>query len=794
VPPTARTQNAPVHKNIQEIFTMKEADYSNYVKAFTRLFEAYDAAAPHLGVTDDFKYFVNRKRTWLERLKSPEFPVAFLGAFSAGKSTIINAVLGDDILPQATKSFTAIPTLIRKGRANRAVIHYLNEGQRDELKNLYVEELSKELRQSSDAYRKLGQGELLGRLGKDIEHHRNQFGSFNKQKFFDELKTLVEGWNKHSGEVKEITLAELPSHVTEDYEDVLFVDQAEIFLKEINIPENVVLVDLPGLGVVNPRHRKVTKSYVENDAKAFVIAMKVFHLLEGEEIELLAEIHSQRKRVLQRAFWTINQWDVLSGQQKKEELANFEQKIEHYGFHIAKDRVFRVSALNYLLLKLIQEGRLEKNGSIRDHVDALKKAIGKIPERHEADGFLKSLEEAKGFAGFRAALFEYLAHTAKAEFLDEARSEYHDLAKRLRKQLEPLYQTYKNTNDDNMKSTFIAGELSRRQDEVLRRLRTTVEEHIKVLRTEVLPEFVFWRDEDRQQLGEQIANAIDTLDRKDLKNELLKGLDLHSVVSRLPHKIEEKLHIQHTFRTQLQHLLEEQIVRRHLFRLLDGIASSDALPEDVLAVLRDRLSGRDMLNRLKGMCDVFLFEYGGVIDELGRTIMAREADDPVQKEDIGELVRKNADLALEIGRSMNLLGPGDGVPQMLSLGLDKLTRIYSGLDEARQALSVSAGTSDEIDRALDSYKTGLLDYTRKQQRQINKFARRGIKNYFEELEEELLAYFESIKGEIAKVIMKQLTSDIDAELNAELEKQKSIKEAYQVVTAAVGQGRRNAEN
>jgi GTP-binding protein EngB required for normal cell division len=776
---------------------MKEADYSSYVKAFTRLFEAYDAAAPHLGVTDDFKYYVNRKRSWLERLRSPEFPVAFLGAFSAGKSTIINAVLGDDILPQATKSFTAIPTLIRKGRDNRAVIHYLNEVEREDLKNLYTEELAKELRKGSDAYLKLGRGELLGKLDKDIDQHKNQFGSFGKQKFFDELKTLLGGWNKLIGAVREISLAELPNYVTEDYEDVLFVDQAEIFLANVNIPDNVVLVDLPGLGVVNPRHRKVTKSYVENDAKAFVIAMKVFHLLEGEEIELLAEIHSQRKRVLQRAFWVINQWDVLSSQQKKEELANFGQKIDHYGFHIAKDRVFRVSALNYLLLKLIQEGRLEQSGSLRDHVDTLRKSLGKIPERPaEAEAALKSLDEAKNFSGFRGGLFDYLAHTAKAEFLDEARAEYLELAKRLKERLEPFYENYRNNSDDSMRSTFIAGELSRRQDEVLRQLRGTVQEHIKILRTEVLPEFVFWRDEDQKQLGERIASAIDNLDRKSLKNELLRGLDLHSVISRLPHKIEENLHIQHTFRGQLQRVLEEQIVHRHLSSLLDGIVATDTLPDEVVTVLRDRLSGRDLFSRLKGMCDVFLFEYGDVIDELGRTIMARDAEEqPLQKkEDIVELVQKNADLALDVAKALNLLGPNGTVKQMLALGLEKLTSIYAGLSESRVELVIPAGKNDEIDRALDCYKAGLLEYTRKQQRQINKFARRGIKNYFEELEEELLAYFEAIKSEVAKMIMKQLTADIDAELNAELEKQKAIKDAYQVVTGAVSQSRRPAEN
>jgi len=758
---------------------MKEADYNSYIKAFTRLFEVYDAATPYLEVPEDFKHFINRKRAWLERLKSPEFPVAFLGAFSAGKSTIINAVLGDDILPQATKSLTAIPTLIRKGRSNKAIISYLSASERAELKDLYLEELSKELRTNPEAYRALSNTDILARLNADIERQKSQYGTFNKQKFYDELKTLIQGWDRLVGATKEITIDELPNYVTEDYADVLFVNQAEVYLTDVNIPENVVLVDLPGLGVVNPRHRKVTKTYVENDAKAFVIAMKVFHLLEGEEIELLSEIHSQRKRVLQRAFWVINQWDVLSSKQKKEELANFDQKIEHYGFQITKDRVFKVSALNYLLLKLIQEGRLEASRSIREHVDALKKAVGRIPDKNEASHHIKALEETKSFSTFRAGLFEYLAYTAKAEFLEEARSEFLDLAKRLKEWLDPLYLNYKDVDDEGMKSTFIASQLSNRQDEALRRIKATVENHIKMLRTELLPEFVFWRDEDQTQLSQQVSAAIDTMDRKALKNELLKGLDLNSVVSRLPHKIEENLNIQHAFRSQLQRLLEEHMIKRHLAHLLKAITDTDVLPEEVVQVLNDRLNGRDMVNRLKGMCDVFLFEYGDVINQFGRTVMEQEALHETQStENILKAVQGNVDDALKVARSMNLIGPKDSIQQMKALGYDALSRIHTTLLGAPPAANTPVAQSDAIDRALDYYKAGILDYARKQQHQINIFARRGIKNYFEELEVELLAYFDSIRGEIAKMIMRQLTEDLDAELDAELEKQKIIKDTY----------------
>lgn len=763
---------------------MKESDYSIYIKSFSRLFEAYDACLPYLEVGDDFKLFAERKRHWLDRLKSPGFPVAFLGAFSAGKSTIINAILGEDILPQATKSFTAIPTLISRGSPQRAVIHYLGEAEREELKNLYVEEISKELRRPIADYLKLERSELLRRLESDIDQHVKQLGTFGKQKFFDELKILIKGWKKLNGDIKEIKLEDLPHYVTEDYDDVLFVDKAELFLTHADIPENITLVDLPGLGVVNPRHRKVTKSYVENDAKAFVISMKVFHLLEGEEIELLAEINSQRQKVLQRAFWAINQWDVLTARQKREEQANFDQKIEGYGFNIHKDRVFRVSALNYLLLKLITEGKLEKGGKSAEHADTLIKSLGKIPDKNEAATALKSLEEAKAFGVFRTSLFDYLANTAKGEFLNEARAEYGELASRLKDKLEPLYQLYRNKNDDTMRNAFIASELSRRQDEILTQLRSLVEDHIKVLRTDILPALMFWRDDNQRELEDHILEAFEQLDRKDLKNDLIKGLDQNNVVSRLPHKIEENLHIQRLFRNQLLKLLDDQIIREYLSRLLEAIKEKNILPEDMLLNLDDRLSGRDLGNRMKGMSDVFLFNYGDVIDDLGRSIMngLNSHSIDISDDDLVLWIRRNSDIALlNMAREQGLIGPHDGIDQLLAVGNSTLKTLYSRHVNSLADTGGKAGLN-EIDRALDFYKNGLLEYTRKQQDQINKYARRGIKNYFEEIEVDLLSYFDSQKGLIAKTIMQQLISNIDADLNGEIEKQRIIKEAYQLVS------------
>lgn len=724
--PTPVNNNEP--QTVKESMTKeKESDYTNYVKGFKNLFEAYDKSARYLDLSEEFQFYVNKKRSWVERLSSPEFPVAFLGAFSAGKSTIINAILGEDILPEATGPKTAIPTLLKKGGKNRALIFYLDAEAKQELKNLYIEELSKDLRKKAEEYSSLHDEELVKKLDHDIAEAK-KLGNFNKEESFNELQTLIAGWNKHSGQ--DISIPDLPKYVTEEYEDVLFVDKVEVYLTDMNIPENVVLVDLPGLGVVNPRHRKITKAYVENDAKAFVVSSKMFSLLQGEELELLTEIHKQRPKVLQRAFWVMNQWDRLDNQHKKETSADFEDTVKRQGFNISSDRVFKVSALNYLLLKLIQDGKLESSQNAKKHLDNLQKSelVGKIPDRAEAGKYLSAVEEVKNFAQFKTKLFDYLEHTAKAEFFEEAKGEYVELAAKLQEAFAPLYDSYKGKDDESLRNSFIAGELSQRLEESLKTLREIVTEQVEIMRVDVTPGLVFWTDENRNQLEEQIKVAISNLDRRDLKNELLKGMDLDYLLSRLPEKIEKRLRISEKFRENLQQIMEENVVRTYLHELLIVMENTDTLPEKFLQILRNKLNGRELLARLRGVCDTLLFPHGETVDKLGDSLLGRLSTKP--------------------GEEFN----------------------SQNLDES-------------VGWAIDFYKSALIEFVNQLQQQTNKYIRRSLKNYFEELERELLNLFETKRSDIAKVIMAKIVSEVDDRLGTELEKQKVIKEAYQVFSA-----------
>jgi tRNA U34 5-carboxymethylaminomethyl modifying GTPase MnmE/TrmE len=59
-----------------------------------------------------------------DRLAEGRFHLAVLGQFKRGKSTLLNAILGEDILPSSVIPLTAIPTFIRYGVERSVHIHF----------------------------------------------------------------------------------------------------------------------------------------------------------------------------------------------------------------------------------------------------------------------------------------------------------------------------------------------------------------------------------------------------------------------------------------------------------------------------------------------------------------------------------------------------------------------------------------------------------------------------------------------------------------------------------------------
>jgi GTP-binding protein EngB required for normal cell division len=70
--------------------------------------------------------FRGRLEAITARLEDSNFEVAFFGRVSSGKSSLLNALLGKDILPVGINPITAVPTRLRSGPHARAVITFVD--------------------------------------------------------------------------------------------------------------------------------------------------------------------------------------------------------------------------------------------------------------------------------------------------------------------------------------------------------------------------------------------------------------------------------------------------------------------------------------------------------------------------------------------------------------------------------------------------------------------------------------------------------------------------------------------
>jgi len=76
------------------------------------------------GLGPDMGGHVGTITTLRERLAEGRLHLAVLGQFKRGKSTLLNALLGEEILPSSVIPLTAIPTFIRGGEQREVAIHY----------------------------------------------------------------------------------------------------------------------------------------------------------------------------------------------------------------------------------------------------------------------------------------------------------------------------------------------------------------------------------------------------------------------------------------------------------------------------------------------------------------------------------------------------------------------------------------------------------------------------------------------------------------------------------------------
>ncbi len=237
--------------------------------------------------------------TIIERVQSNSFKIMVMGESMRGKSTLINALLGEEILPA---SFTTIIHEIKWGEDKKAVIHFLNP---------LPESLPKKL------------------PPKSIEHIRKYKGN--------NIPPM------------EIAVHEIGEYaIVSDLEQIPY-EKIEIFWPLPFCKDGVEIIDSPGLNVDRIRSRITTSYFLKVDAVIFV--MKCSNL--GSESEMDVIEWNIRSCGYEEIFFIANGFDAIRTKEKEHVMAYAKNKLGKRTK--LEPGVYFLSALNAL------EGKIENN-------------------------------------------------------------------------------------------------------------------------------------------------------------------------------------------------------------------------------------------------------------------------------------------------------------------------------------------------------------------------------------------------------------------------------------------------
>ncbi|KGX84623.1 dynamin family protein [Pontibacillus litoralis] len=290
---------------------------------------------------DDMHGFNSVRKHLLEkkqRIETKHFTVALFGAFSAGKSSFANALLGDDILPVSPNPTTAAINKISP--SNQQFAHGTVE-----VKVKSVEHLIEDI-QYAVAPIQLQSTSLTG-LVEEISQlqHTKQLREID-QKRLSFIRAMVAGFEdmkEHVGDTITINMDQFASYVADETKSC-FVEWLHLYYDCPLTEQGITIVDTPGADSVNARHTEVSFEYIKQ-ADAILFVTYYNHAFSGADKDFLMQLGRVKDAFsLDKMFFIINAADLAETEADLKLVTNYMQE-QLTKFGIRNPRLYAMSSL-----------------------------------------------------------------------------------------------------------------------------------------------------------------------------------------------------------------------------------------------------------------------------------------------------------------------------------------------------------------------------------------------------------------------------------------------------------------
>ncbi|RYL90997.1 hypothetical protein EWI07_11015 [Sporolactobacillus sp. THM7-4] len=289
-----------------------------------------------------------------ERLKQKTFTIALFGAFSAGKSSFANALLGEMILPVSPNPTTAVINSIKKSTAdhpNRSAVVRFKE------KETLLDEVNQSLALFDRHINDLAGLRSVLPLLEDGHH-----GGAKRSRItlLRALADAIDSFTKKWGGSYEMTLAESRQMVANE-KIACLIESVTMYVDCPFTKQGNVLVDTPGSGSIHSRHTEVAFHYIKY-ADAILFLTYFNHAFSRADREFLIQLGRVKGTFsLDKMFFIINAIDLArTDQEKNDVIAYVKSQLQTFG--IRNPKLYGVSS-KLALQEQSNAGRLDSRPS-----------------------------------------------------------------------------------------------------------------------------------------------------------------------------------------------------------------------------------------------------------------------------------------------------------------------------------------------------------------------------------------------------------------------------------------------
>lgn len=269
-----------------------------------------------------------------EKVNNDTFKIQVIGTFKNGKSTFINSLLGEPVLPAYALPCTAVINEVKYGEQKEAILHFRNP--------------------------------LPDKLPESISPKAMSHMQANGMENVPPLKIAYD-------EIEDYVCIPMGSDPTEMLLESPY-EKVELFWPLDMLKEGVEIIDSPGLNEAETRTR-VTMDYLAK-ADAILFVLNAIQLCSMDEMNFIE--NNLKAYGFTDPFFVVNRFDLIPDNQKQGIKKFAEMKLAEY----STNQIFYVSAQQALDGAMTNNDALYEKSNMRDFTkvlsDFLTKDKGKI--------------------------------------------------------------------------------------------------------------------------------------------------------------------------------------------------------------------------------------------------------------------------------------------------------------------------------------------------------------------------------------------------------------------------------